>query len=59
MDAAKSGLLALLARTHGHTQVRRWSERWRRFLMACAELWGYRAGREWVVSRLFTQQSSV
>jgi cyclopropane-fatty-acyl-phospholipid synthase len=50
MDAAKSQLLPLLAATYGPQQAKLWWARWRIFFMACAELWGYRQGQEWLVS---------
>ncbi len=50
MDAAKLELLPLLANTYGSTQAERWWIRWRIFFMACAELWGFRNGTEWIVS---------
>lgn len=50
MDAAKAGILPLLAATYGAGAAKRWWVRWRIFFMACAELWGYSAGSEWIVS---------
>jgi cyclopropane-fatty-acyl-phospholipid synthase len=40
----------LLADIYGHDAVRRWAGRWRVFLMACAEMFGFRGGQEWGVS---------
>ena len=50
MDRRRDELLPLLAQTYGADQARRWWVYWRVFFMACAELWGYRGGREWIVS---------
>jgi cyclopropane-fatty-acyl-phospholipid synthase len=50
MDKSESELFPLFAATYGPDQARRWWVRWRIFFMACAELWGYRAGSEWIVS---------
>jgi cyclopropane-fatty-acyl-phospholipid synthase len=50
MDRNRSELMPVLARTYGEPQALRWWVYWRVFFMACAELWGYRQGREWLVS---------
>ena len=34
---------------YGADQARLWYVRWRLFLLACAELFGFRAGQEWLV----------
>jgi cyclopropane-fatty-acyl-phospholipid synthase len=50
MDANKSELFSLIGETYGADQQTRWWVYWRVFFMACAELWGYRDGEEWIVS---------
>jgi cyclopropane-fatty-acyl-phospholipid synthase len=50
MDAAREELLPLIGETYGADQQTRWWAYWRIFFMACAELWGYRNGEEWIVS---------
>jgi cyclopropane-fatty-acyl-phospholipid synthase len=60
MDANKPRLLSLLAATYGAADAKKWWTRWRIFFMACAELWGYRDGHEWLVSHyLLTQRDST
>ncbi|MEO5713906.1 MAG: cyclopropane-fatty-acyl-phospholipid synthase family protein [Luteolibacter sp.] len=50
MDAARHELLPLIGETYGAEQQTRWWVYWRVFFMACAELWGFRGGEEWIVS---------
>ena len=49
MDAHRAVLLPIVARTYGRENARLWWQRWRLFFMACAELWGYSRGSEWIV----------
>lgn len=50
MDRHAGDLRPLMAATYGQGEARRWWARWRIFFMACAELFGYRGGKEWLVS---------
>jgi cyclopropane-fatty-acyl-phospholipid synthase len=50
MDKQKRDILPILKGVYGEKDAARWFQRWRIFFMACAELWGYRKGKEWLVS---------
>ncbi len=50
LDAARAVLLPVMASVYGAPRAAVWLQRWRIFFMACAELWGFRGGREWIVS---------
>ncbi|HXC05945.1 MAG TPA: cyclopropane-fatty-acyl-phospholipid synthase family protein [Bacteroidia bacterium] len=50
MDHNRKEIMSLFETTYGKDQALKWWVYWRIFYMACAELWGYRQGEEWMVS---------
>ncbi len=57
MDKHKTEIMPLFENTYGKDQAVKWWVYWRIFYMACAELWGYNKGEEWIVSHyLFTKK---
>jgi len=50
MDAAKEELMEIMRQVYGENDANLWFVRWRIFMLACAELFGYRGGEEWLVS---------
>ena len=50
LDANRAAVLAVLADAYGADRAEASLANWRVFFLACAELWGYRGGREWLVS---------
>ncbi len=50
LDDHRQEALAVLEKVYGSSQAALWLNRWRLFLLACSELFGYRKGNEWLVS---------
>jgi cyclopropane-fatty-acyl-phospholipid synthase len=50
MDQHRHEILEIFKQVYGEQEASRWVERWRVFFMSCAELFGYRQGKEWGVS---------
>lgn len=49
IDANKPAILKIFASVYGHETSLKWFVYWRIFFMACAELWGFNKGNEWMV----------
>jgi cyclopropane-fatty-acyl-phospholipid synthase len=59
LDRNRAQVMPLLVQTYGAEQARKWLSYWRVFFMACAELWGFRGGDEWLVSHyLFSKPTA-
>ena len=57
LDARRPALLPILERVHGRA-AGPWLQRWRIFLMACAELFAWRGGSEWWVAHALLRPRS-
>ena len=49
-DRNRDAVMQVLEQSYGPHQARLWHQRWRMFWMACAELFGYAGGSEWLVA---------
>lgn len=57
-DANRKHIIPIMNATYGHDKGMLWFAYWRIFFMACAELWGYNNGNEWMVGHyLFNKRS--
>ena len=59
MDAHEKEIRPFFAQTYGAENETRWWVYWRVFYMACAELWGFRGGEEWLVSHYLFRNQAV
>ncbi|MBA2612836.1 MAG: class I SAM-dependent methyltransferase [Bacteroidetes bacterium] len=50
MDTHRAKIIPLFEQTYGKENAIKWWVYWRIFYMACAELWNYNNGEEWIVS---------
>lgn len=50
LDRRKTNIMPIIEKVYGPKNADLWFQRWRIFFMACAELWGFRKGQEWIVS---------
>ena len=58
MDANKMQIMPLFEKTYGKDYAVKWWVYWRLFYLACAELWAYNNGDEWIVSHyLFNKKN--
>jgi cyclopropane-fatty-acyl-phospholipid synthase len=57
MDREKINILPILEKVYGRNERNIWFQRWRIFFMACAELFGYNSGNQWLVAHYLFKKS--
>lgn len=58
MDSHAPEISGILEEVYGKDDTVRWRVYWRVFFMACAELWAFRGGEEWMVSHYLFENAS-
>jgi cyclopropane-fatty-acyl-phospholipid synthase len=58
VDRNRDAVRRVLRETYGPDQERKWWAYWRVFFLACAELWAWRGGQEWLVTHLQFEKPS-
>ena len=59
LDKNHKSVMPILQDVYGPENAAIWLQRWRIFFMACAELWGYRNGTEWLVSHYLLRNAQL
>ena len=59
MDSRKAQIMPIFEETYGKHQAVKWWVYWRIFYMACAELWNYNGGNEWMVSHYLFHKTGI
>ena len=59
MDSHKKEILPLFEKTYGKHESLKWWVYWRIFFMACAELWRYNKGEEWMVCHYLFKKKDI
>jgi cyclopropane-fatty-acyl-phospholipid synthase len=58
LDAQRAPLGPIFTAAYGESDAERWTQRWRLFFLACAELFAHRDGTEWFVThQLFSKRA--
>lgn len=59
VDINKTLVLRALADCYGKENAALWFQRWKVFFLACAELFGYKQGTEWLVTHMLFDKSKL
>ena len=59
LDDRKPAAMEILKATYGEQEASRWFQRWRLFLIAGAELFGFQNGQQWLVGHYLLEPSKT